>query len=435
MNMEEAELAVFAIINQASQTNPTKALELFDRLGLQQTDFQTPAAGELWTLVRGFLASNQSVDVVAISERAKMSEAIKAAGGQKFVAGRLLGLAPGKHIASEYARFLVDFTTRQRAQEVLKSAHRRLSDTTQKAEDVLGETQEKLKTITNRNPTLRTSEADVLAVIELMEAARKGEKTLCYETGVTTLDKEVGGLQASVLTLIGALPGVGKSAMLATMLWGVAVQKVKVGFFSLEDERLWITRRWLANLSGVNLHKLTTGRLNRIDEEALEAAAPRIHEVLGAVVVDDRPALTPIDVIGAAKDMIINQGVRVVFVDHLGEMRLARSERYDLDVADALAGLREVAKTYNVPMVVASHVRRRQGLTLDEAPHLTDFANSSAPERMARVALGLSRCPDGIRVSILKQTNGPSGRSFGLRMNYQAAMIDAKSEIFLEETT
>lgn len=434
MTPDEAELAVFALLNQQSQANPTKALETTDRLSLTQGDFLTPAAGELYTIIRGFLSAGQSIDVVAVAERAKMSEAITAAGGQRFVAQRLMGLAPNKHVIGEYARFLVDSTTRARAVNLLRQAHADLRDTTKRPEETLRFIQEQLRTLTNRNPNLRTSEADVLAVIEQLEAARRGEKPLCYETGIRVLDGEVGGLQTSVLTLIGALPGVGKSALLASMLWGLASRKIKTGFFSLEDDRLWITRRWLANLSGVALHQLTTGRFSKLDEEAMESAAPRVHEILSSVVVDDRPALTPTDVMEAARDMIVNQGVRVVFVDHLGEIKLARSERYDLDVADALSGLREVAKTYNVPVVVASHVRRRPGLTIDEAPHLTDFANSSAPERMARVAMGLSRCPDGVRVSVLKQTNGPSGRAFGLRLNSQAAMVDPLSEIILEET-
>jgi len=434
MTLDEAEVAVFAVVNQTSQTNPTKALEVFDRLALTESDFSTKASGELWTLVRAFLLSGQSVDVVAVAERAKMSDAITAAGGQKFVAGRLMGVAPGRHVAGEYARFLVDATTRARAQQVFREAHGRLKDTAIKAEEVLRDTTERLKTLTNRNPALRTAEGDILSLVELMEAARKGEKPLCYETGIRALDGETGGLQCGVLTLLGALPGVGKSAMLATMLWGLATRKIKTGFFSLEDDRLWITKRWVSNLCGVALHQLTTGRLSRMDEEALESGAPRIHEVLSSVVIDDRPALTPTDVVEASRDMIVNQGCKVVFVDHLGELRLQRSERYDLDVADALSGFREVAKTYGVPVVVASHVRRRPGLTIEDAPSLTDFANSSAPERMARVALGLSKCHDGIRVSVLKQTNGPSGRTFGLRLNQQAAMVDPLSEIILEET-
>jgi hypothetical protein len=104
-------------------------------------------------------------------------------------------------------------------------------------------------------------------------------------------------------------------------------------------------------------------------------------------------------------------------------MRLERSDRYDLDIADALAGLRDIAKRHQLPVVVASHVRRRQGLTVDDAPSLTDFANSSAPERMARVALGLSKVSGGIRCSVLKQTNGPSGAEVGLKLVEHAAMV------------
>ena len=114
--------------------------------------------------------------------------------------------------------------------------------------------------------------------------------------------------------------------------------------------------------------------------------------------------------------MITRDGVKAIVVDHLGEVRMARTERHDLDITECLQQLRALAKTYGVPVVVACHIRRRDGLLQQHAPVLTDFANSSGIERMARVAIALSR-PDEetLAVHVLKQTQGPSGITVALK--------------------
>jgi len=308
--------------------------------------------------------------------------------------------------------------------KVLREVAESVKDAKMAVSDVLSHGLDAWQALTQRVQSLGTSENLMLRYCDEADAALKAGRIACIPTGIGPLDEEIGGLQASVLTLVGAYPGVGKSALLATMLLNLAKKGIKTGFFSLEDEKMWVVRRWLSAATGVPLFNFTTFKLNAAQQEAMLQHSQLIYDALSQVVIDDRPGLSPGDVVQAAKDMILNHQCKVIILDHLGEIRLERSERYDLDVADALAGLRDVAKRYAVPVVVASHVRRRQGLTIEDAPALTDFANSSAPERMARVALGLSKVPGGVRCTVLKQTNGPAGKNIGLKMVEHAAMIN-----------
>jgi len=132
--------------------------------------------------------------------------------------------------------------------------------------------------------------------------------------------------------------------------------------------------------------------------------------------------------------MILNHGCKAVLLDHLGELRYpgGPGERFDLQIADALGQLRGLAKQYGVPVVVACHLRRREGLSITDEPKLTDFANSASIERMARVALGLSRSEGRLRVSVLKQTNGQSGVSVELDLNEPAGIARNGDPISVE---
>lgn len=429
--MNDIEAGIIQIISETSQFDPPKALELWESTRVQAIDFQTPGLGALWDMVGDFVRIGLSVDVVAATEKAK---AMKPQGlTHKALTEVLLAPAPSRHILPEYARLISDASLRRRASKVLSDALKSIGNVKASPTEVLQSVNEDVQTLTNRVPSLRTSEGDVMAVYTAAEDALREKKALCIPSGVEALDAEIGGLQASVLTMVGAYPGVGKSALLASMLLSLGERGVKVGFFSLEDERAWIARRMLSSVSKVPVFKLTTGKINKADFEALEAHQGVIQATLQNIIIDDRPGLTPTDIIMAARDMVLNHKCQVIMLDHLGEVRLQRSERYDLDIADALAGLRDIAKRFKIPVVVASHVRRRMGLTIEDAPALTDFANSSAPERMARVALGLSKVLGGIRCSVLKQTNGPAGAEIGLPLIEYAAMVQLDGRLHLGE--
>jgi replicative DNA helicase len=144
------------------------------------------------------------------------------------------------------------------------------------------------------------------------------------------------------------------------------------------------------------------------------------------ILCDDRAPLSVADVVTTARRMV-SQGAKAIFVDHLGEVKLERSERHDLDLGEALQSLRNLAKSSRVPVVVLSHLRRREGLNVDSEPRLTDFAFSSGIERMARVALGLWQgTRDGrdiLQVTVMKQTQGKSGITVGLELDRTAGVV------------
>lgn len=423
----ELERKIINALANTAAVNPDEARGMLELTRLQAEDFSVQAIADVFRVATDFLGRNVPLELFAIEAALAGSEAVKKAGARQFLAPLLMAPDAFGEIIHEHARIVRELSIRRRGMEMLRRAASQLQNPARAVPEAISELSEALNLLLNKNPSLSTSEGQVFRLGEMLDAAQAGRRELCVPTGIDVLDAEIGGLLAGRLTLLGALPGVGKSALLATIIRNVANRGTKVGFFSLEDEQIWLSQRLFAIESGVPLFLLCMKPLNTHQRELVEDAAERVYKTLKNVVTDDRPALSPSDVAESAKDMILNFGCRLLVVDHLGEMRMDRkNERYDLEIADALAILRDVAKKYDVPIIVASHVRRRTGMTIADAPSLTDFANSSAPERMARLAIGLSKVSDDLlRVSILKQTNGKSGQEIGISIAQHAAMIDS----------
>jgi replicative DNA helicase len=250
--------------------------------------------------------------------------------------------------------------------------------------------------------------------------------TIVVPTGIPELDRVIGGYQPT-LNLIGAEPGVGKSALFATSLDACSRAGTKSGFFSLEDDPAFLSYRLLSQGSGVNQFKLRFTKLADSDIDLISNTYQKTRGFQDSIIVvdgSDRP-MSDDEISATANDLYYNHGVRIFFVDHLGEIVSRTSDRFDLEVSSQLSTLRRIANRLGVPVVVAAHFRRPANGGRIIKPVLTDFANSSGAERKARVALGLTREPgsDKMMIHVLKQTNGPSGMTIDVQFDGAAAMI------------
>jgi replicative DNA helicase len=126
----------------------------------------------------------------------------------------------------------------------------------------------------------------------------------------------------------------------------------------------------------------------------------------------------------------IQRGAKIIFLDNMTAMRLPRGDRRDLEFQDFLVQARALANESGVPFVVISHAKRREGLDVDQLPLLTDCAESSAFEKLCRLAYGLCRNKDSntLTVGVLKNTNGRAWRKFDLELRPDSALVDGEKE-------
>lgn len=391
------------------------ALELLDVTNAHAEDCETPVGRALFAAIEAKLRGGSPLDFVTLAA------SLEGRVPREVIVDVLTETQLG--VTQQRLTLLRENSLRRQYLEALRGVARVVTDKQQPLSGAVGEAQRLLAQWQDETATLKASDADVFTLIDELEAVQRGDVATTIPTGIEALDAVIGGLQPT-LTMVGALPGVGKSALLGALAASLARKRMKVGLLSLEDERTWLTRRLMAAESGVPVFVLANRPLTNRQMEAVAEAAPRVHATCESILIDDRSRMTVDDVVATARRMIA-RGCKAVLVDHLGEIALTRSERHDLDISDALSQLRAVAKTHRVPVIVAAHLKRREGLNRDSEPKLGDFAFSAGVERMARVALGLWRgeAEDELRVTVLKQTQGVSGTTITLNLNASAGLV------------
>lgn len=257
---------------------------------------------------------------------------------------------------------------------------------------------------------------DALARIERIQSGTEPE---ILSTGLPQLDEAIGGLQRT-LTIVGSQPGHGKSGLMMAVVRHLTERGRTVGVFSLEDSAEWMAMRLLSHYSRVPLFLLGKKRLRPEQEAALEEHRETVRPMLERIITSDQSRLTAPEILADATKML-DAGACAIFVDHLGEVGLQRTDRHDRDIGEALGELMRIPKERDVPLWVLAHTKRPAG---EKArPSATDFAFSADLERKARVALSLSKEDDWVKVTVVKQTNGPAGRVVELAFDHRSGLV------------
>lgn len=425
----ELEKKILAVIGNASSVDVSDARLLLDQAKLRSADFHLPAHCVLFEATEALLLDGKPVDPVTIKGQLKSDEGVALAGGWN----NIVDIFMGDHDISTtafgaYAQNLKSMSLRRRVAQELGTGLIKIRSALNSPEEVLSEVTGSLSSIHTGVKGIKTLR-DVLGdVATELDEVQSGNVNPVVPTGISLMDSIVGGVQPT-LTVIGALPGVGKSALAATVVRNLARANVKVGIISLEDESSWLCYRILSHESGVAQFKLRFKRMNQYDLERTGEAYGKLHGYGGNVVVYDgsESGMTFDDVVGVANDMVVNHGCKLVMVDHIGEILTGHSGAAEdsKSISLGLSRLRGIANRHKIGMWAFMHLRRRDGLGPGDQPNLTDFASSAGAERKARVAIGLCREQDSdtLGICVLKQTWGKAGVRVNVEFQGSAAMI------------
>lgn len=409
--MTDEVLTLKAIVGDA-MVSPSDAVSRIDRAGVSEIDFANSQTRAVFSGVVAALRNGRPLEMVSLLS------AIGSSAPRLLVLDVLTNYEMG---VSTPRLASIREAGRRRALESTLRGLLALATSGADYASAYGETLKSLEALDTPNAELRTLEGELMGLVDEVEAVASGRADATLKTGITALDDVIGGLQPT-LTILGAEAGAGKSALMARIVRNVAERGVRVGVFSLEDQSRWMVRRMVAETSAVPVFVLQNKPLGAHQLERFGAAAEAVHALARNIVVEDRKGLTAKEIVAEARVMVARHGVRAIFVDHLGEIRLPqRTERHDRDIGDVLRELRGIADIHKAPIVVLCHVKRREGV--GQEPKLTDFAFSADVERTARVAMALVKPSENRQgVHVLKQTSGKSGVAVWLRFNAPAAM-------------
>lgn len=253
-------------------------------------------------------------------------------------------------------------------------------------------------------------------------------------TGFPDLDVMIGGFQPGRLYLVGARPGQGKSGLLFGWAADIAAAGKTVVSYSLEMPVSEVMLRLACRRSGVSLHKANANRSNLDDLGRLKAAFDALGKT--PLWIDDLSSSTMADITAQSRRRLAGQRAPrgAIIVDYLQLMGVdSRDETRDQQIGSMTRGLKGLAKTLNVPVIVASQLNREVEKRDVKKPQLADLRESGSIEQDADVVMMLYRpeyyqagsSPGQAELIVAKNRSGPTG-TINLRFDSQTVSFSAK---------
>lgn len=206
-------------------------------------------------------------------------------------------------------------------------------------------------------------------------------------TGFPEWDALTGGLQRQELTVIGARPSMGKTALAMNVAEHVACAVgLPVAVFSLEMSTRQILDRLLCSIARVDLAAVRDGKVDGQEQQRLAEAAEYLGR--GRIYYDDTPALPIQQLTAKARRLKQQFGIEAIFVDYLQLLKSTtrrREENRQQEVAEVSAGLKAIAKELDVPLVALAQIGRQfeERASKGGRPRLSDLRESGAIEQDA----------------------------------------------------
>jgi replicative DNA helicase len=252
----------------------------------------------------------------------------------------------------------------------------------------------------------RFSDALTTAVDMAARAWERDGKLSGVATGLTDLDKMMGGLQPSDLVIIAGRPGMGKTALATNIAFNIArafegrilpdgrhetVNGGIVGFFSLEMSSEQLATRIIAEQSGVASYKIRRGDITETDFHRIADAAREMQAI--PFYIDQTGGLSIAQLVARARRLKRQKGLDVMVVDYLQLLSASknRSESRVQELTEITTGLKALAKELNVPIVALSQLSRQVESRDDKRPQLSDLRESGSIEQDADVVMFVFR--------------------------------------------
>src|SRR5690606_25904798 len=305
---------------------------------LRPEHFFEPLHGRIYETIERLASQSQPANPITIRHHFADDPALKEVGGTAYLAS-LAANASTVVAAPDYARIIHELAQRRDVLLVAAEITERATRTDAGAPDDI--VAEAITLLSESGPVSRAQARFTLSDVARATVDRVAEahrtKTAPEEmmpTGSADLDRKLGGWRRKRLYIIGGRPGMGKSALVTSLLPRTAARGHGVALFSLEMDAVEVTQRMLSDLCRTGTHQIPYANIARGDLQEWEIA--RLYEAQERlqglpIIIDERPGLTIAQIASGARNAAKSferQGRRlgVICVDHMGLIRA--SSRY-----------------------------------------------------------------------------------------------------------
>lgn len=380
-------------------------------------DFYIHRLRFIWETFVSLHDRHNPIDVLTVTEELTNMGRLEEIGGQSYLV-RILNSVPTTLHALAYGKIIEATSIRRKLLEAAKNISIKAYNEKEVIETVMNEAEKAIFAVGERR-----IRHDVELIREVLskyydhvgELARRGEDFVGVPTGFISLDHLLSGMQPSDFLITAGRPGMGKTALLLSIVNNAAVvHKKRVAVFSLEMANEQVAQRLVTQQTGIDSQKLRTGKLSDDDWPLFNEAISRLGET--KIFLDDTPGLTPMQLRTKCRRLASEDGLDLIVVDYLQLMSSeVRNDNRVQEVSHISRSLKQLARELNVPLLAAAQLSRAVEQRSDKEPQLSDLRESGSLEQDADIVMFIYRDSNDpgmgnvTHLKIAKHRNGPTG--------------------------
>ena len=198
------------------------------------------------------------------------------------------------------------------------------------------------------------------------------------KTGFYKLDDCLGGLEGGDITIIGARPGVGKSAIVTQIIGNMAKKGYRVGYFNLEMNESQVYERFVSRLAELSLTRVRRAKSFLGGEE--EAFNKANEEMAGYDVIISTGSKSVSEVKAESR----HQRFDVIIIDYLQLIKADRKyANRASEVGDISKPIKGLASELHVPIIILSQLNRVSEHNETKEPTMAELRESGDIEQDA----------------------------------------------------
>ena len=387
---------------------------------LEPADFYVERHNWIYETIRDLHERREPADMVTLTDELERRGLLSEIGGPAYLTG-LINATPTSIHVEYYARIIERTAVLRRLIEAAGQIARLAYQDTEEVGEVVDRAEELIFGVASRRADrdlrhIRQALDKYFDRIEYLYQHR-GE-VVGVPTGLSDLDKLLGGMQRSDMIVMAGRPGMGKTSLALSIALQAArrIQK-RVAIFSLEMSDEQLVQRLISAETGIDSQRLRLGDIKEDEWPTFIQATNLLAST--SVFIDDTPAISALELRSKARRLHAEHGLDLLIVDYLQLMRGdSRSENRQQEISYISRSIKALARELNIPVLALSQLSRQVESRHDKRPILSDLRESGSIEQDADVVLFIYRddvynpdteFPNLAELIVSKHRSGPTG--------------------------
>lgn len=360
-------------------------------------DFSEPFHQRLYAAIVGLVTAGKLAEPTTLQTRLQDDPAYVEFGGLHYLAD-MVDCAPPAANARDYAEQIVDTAVRRRLIKMAADAMHQARNPEVTGYQAVAQARAELEAAERgaapEDALFVNAHDAAQARMDRLELEVATGKPKGVQTGLSSIDKRLGGLMPGSVIVMAGRPGMGKTALLGNVLYGAALRNPTKLFagFSLEMDTDQLNDRALSRLTATHEQPVSFSDIAKV-APLTSFDLQTLHAVKGLIPKNlwlrDRAGVSVEDVSRAVWAMKRRGDLAAIGIDYLQLMRRpALAGRNEASaIAEMTGALKTLAREAKIAIILLSQLNRSVEQRDDKRPMLSDLRESGSIEQDADAVL------------------------------------------------